>query len=154
MFFKVYQLPFFFKCALRSGGIREKWTRSNGDRSWCGQNLHQKEKENYKCYELHSFVITQREIPKWWLGKISRKDAFIYSHRLTGFPVEGGNPWPWEKIRGTRVAIVLLREHSKNDSLITFYSGFPNMETMRALDGFKVVLWRKSHLSYLSHFET
>ena len=105
MFFKVYQLPFFFNCALRSGGIREKWTRSNGDRSWSGQNLHQKEKENYECYELHSFVIIQHEIPKRWLGKISTKDAFIFSHRLTGFPVEGGNPWAWEKIRGTRVAI-------------------------------------------------
>ena len=109
--FQGLPVTLFFKCALRSGGIREKWTRSNGDRSWSGQNLHQKEKENYECYELHSFVITQRDIPKRWLEKISRKDAFIYSHRLTGFPVEGRNPWPWEQIRGTRVAIVLLREH-------------------------------------------
>ena len=39
-----------------------------------------RKKEDYECYELHSFVITQREIPKRWLGKISRKDAFIHSH--------------------------------------------------------------------------
>ena len=67
-----------------------------------------RKKEDYEYYELHSFVITQREIPKRWLGKISRKDAFIYSHRLTGFPVQGENPRPGEKIQGIRVAIVLL----------------------------------------------
>ena len=50
-------------------------------------------KRKKEDYELHSFVITQREIPKRWLGKISRKDAFnIHSHLLTGFPVEGENP--------------------------------------------------------------
>ena len=42
--------------------------------------------------ELHSSVITWREIRKRWLGKIFRKDAFIHSHLLTGFPVEGENP--------------------------------------------------------------
>ena len=51
-----------------------------------------RKKEDYQNYELHSFIITQREIPKRWLGKISRKDAFIHSHLLTGFPVEGENP--------------------------------------------------------------
>ena len=31
-----------------------------------------RKKEDYEYYELHSFVITQREISKRWLGKISR----------------------------------------------------------------------------------
>ena len=31
------------------------------------------------------------------LEKISRKDASIHSHSLTGFPVEGENPLPGEK---------------------------------------------------------
>ena len=39
-----------------------------------------RKKEDYECYELHSFVIAHREIPKRWLGKISRKDAYIHSH--------------------------------------------------------------------------
>ena len=63
-----------------------------------------RKKEEYEYYELHSFVITQSEIPKRWLGKISRKDPFNYSHQLTGFPVQGENPRPGEKIQGTRVA--------------------------------------------------
>ena len=67
-----------------------------------------RKKADYECYELQSFVITQHEIRKRWQGKISRKEAFIHSHLLTGFPIEGENPWPGEKIQATRVAIVLL----------------------------------------------
>ena len=37
-----------------------------------------RKKEDCECYdEQHSFVITQREIPKRWLGKFSGKNAFI-----------------------------------------------------------------------------
>ena len=54
--------------------------------------IYKRKIEDYECYELQSFVITQREIPKRWLGKISIKDAFIHSHSLTGFPVEEENP--------------------------------------------------------------
>ena len=67
---------------MQSGGIREKWRRSNGDWSRSGRNLHQKKKEDCECYdEQYSFVITQGEIPKRWLGKFSGKNAFIHPCR-------------------------------------------------------------------------
>ena len=41
-----------------------------------------KRKEDCECYyEQYSFVITQREIPKRWLGKFSGKNAFIHPCR-------------------------------------------------------------------------
>ena len=47
-----------------------------------GRNLHQKKKEDCECYdEHHSFVITQREINKRWLGKFSGKNVFIHPCR-------------------------------------------------------------------------
>ena len=39
-------------------------------------------RKNCEYYdEQHSFVITQREIPKRWLGKFSGKNAFIHPCR-------------------------------------------------------------------------
>ncbi|XP_074639711.1 uncharacterized protein LOC141897929 [Acropora palmata] len=39
-------------------------------------------RKNCECYdEQHSFVITQREIPKRWLGKFSGKNVFIHRCR-------------------------------------------------------------------------
>ena len=47
-----------------------------------GRNLHQKKKEDCECYdEHHSFVITQREINKRWLGKFSGNNVFIHPCR-------------------------------------------------------------------------
>ena len=96
-----------------------------------------RKKEDYEYYELHSFVITQREIP--WGKSLERMPSFtrIYSQV---FLLK-------EKISDLEKK---YRELDCFASLITFYTGFPNLKTMKALYEF---LWPGAsgeNIQYLS----
>ena len=88
----VFQITHFFLNALC---ILEEYVKSGCNQMIIDSDLDEiftkRKKEDYECCELQSLVITQHEILKRWLGKISRKDAFIHLHSLTGFPVKEEN---------------------------------------------------------------
>ena len=144
---------FFFKFALRSGGIREKWTGSNGERSTSGRNLHQKKKRGLPKNVMSSTPSSSpsvKYLSDGWGNSKKRMPSFTRIHSQVSLLKEK-IPDLEKNSRNSSANCFALSIFQKMTPLFSFYTGFPNLKMMRALYTFLWPgdRWRKHSLFVL-----